>query len=227
MNSYYYIPKKYEENSIDYKSWVGGMWEEIGNLQKYFLISQGLTPDSKFLDIGCGCLRAGEKLIPFLNDNNYYGQDINSYLISIGIQKVIPQKNLHHKITKENFCVSEDFSLSFSDDVKFDMAISQSVFTHLPLNHLYMCLLNIKNYFKPKSKFFVTFWIVPDDHDLCEKFIWKNEIITSHITDPFHYKKSQIKSVLNDPLISQFWDFEYIGDWNHPRNQKMFCFIKK
>ena len=44
---------------------IGGMWEELGRLQKRFLIEQGLKPDHRFLDMGCGSLRAGVPLTDF------------------------------------------------------------------------------------------------------------------------------------------------------------------
>lgn len=227
INSYYYSPNQNEENLINYKDWVGGssLWELQGNLQKNFLISQGLSPEHKFLDLGCGCLRAGIKLIEYLYKDNYYGQDINLYLLRMGLENEMPN-NLKDKVNINNFCISKDFTLLFDQDIKFDMAISQSVFTHLPLNHLYYCLLKIKDYFKKDSKFFVSYWIIPEDYNLCDFFDWGHGIITSHISDVYHYKKSQIENIFKDPLINKFWSLEYIGDWNHPRDQKMFCFIK-
>jgi len=33
---------------------IGGMWDEIGQLQLDYMKSQGLKPYDKLLDIGCG-----------------------------------------------------------------------------------------------------------------------------------------------------------------------------
>lgn len=226
MNSYYKTSKEDTFEFIDHRNWVGGKWEEFGKLHIDFLSSQGLKPHHKFLDIGCGCLRGGIKLIEYLDENNYYGQDINSYLVNMGYEKEVPNAGLENKIQKNNFCISFDFSLNFKD-VKFDMGISQSVFTHLTINHLYGCLLNIKDYFKSDAKFFVTFWIIPEEKNLNDRVLWDGSIVSSHTSDPFHYKRSQIEYIAKDPIISEFWSCDYIGDWNHPRNQKMFCFTKK
>lgn len=43
---------------------VGGDWEKIGKLQFEFLVSRGLRPHHRMLDIGCGTLRGGETLHP-------------------------------------------------------------------------------------------------------------------------------------------------------------------
>lgn len=226
MNSYYHLPNLENENNIDYRSWVGGMWEEIGSLQKKFLIEQGLEKNFKFLDLGCGCLRGGVKIIDYLEKYNYYGQDINSYLLKMGIEKEIPKYNLKEKILKNNFCISEDFTLDYIENI-FDMGISQSVFTHLPLNHLFVCLINVSKHFKPKSKFFITFWIVPENFNNTKKFYHKGNISTSFLNDPYHYKESQIKFIANHRDIKYLWEYEYIGNWNHPRDQKIVCFTKK
>jgi hypothetical protein len=42
------------------------LFESAGRLQISTLIREGLNPDSKLLDVGCGCLRAGYWLVRFL-----------------------------------------------------------------------------------------------------------------------------------------------------------------
>jgi hypothetical protein len=37
---------------------VGGLWDEIGELQADFLMSRGLRPHHRLLDIGCGRAKA-------------------------------------------------------------------------------------------------------------------------------------------------------------------------
>lgn len=56
---------------------IGGLWEEIGQLQLDFLRSRGLRSNHRIVDIGCGSLRAGVKLVAYLDPGNYYGTDIN------------------------------------------------------------------------------------------------------------------------------------------------------
>jgi len=40
-----------------HRRYVGGMWEEIGQLQFDYLVSQGLRPEHVFCDVACGSLR--------------------------------------------------------------------------------------------------------------------------------------------------------------------------
>ena len=40
-----------------------------------YLIEQNLQPHHKLLDVGCGALRSGKHIIPYLDVKNYYGID--------------------------------------------------------------------------------------------------------------------------------------------------------
>ena len=44
---------------------VGGLWDEIGLLQRDFLIDHGLKRNHFLLDIRCGPLRGGVTIIPY------------------------------------------------------------------------------------------------------------------------------------------------------------------
>jgi len=65
---------------------VGGLWDEIGQLQIDFLVSQGLMPHHRLLDIGCGSLRGGVKLIRYLDAGHYAGVDLHESLINAGYE---------------------------------------------------------------------------------------------------------------------------------------------
>jgi hypothetical protein len=63
---------------------IGGMWDEIGSLQMDFLKANGLMPEHKLLDIGCGSLRLGVRAAEFLEPGNYWGTDLSSALLDAG-----------------------------------------------------------------------------------------------------------------------------------------------
>jgi cyclopropane fatty-acyl-phospholipid synthase-like methyltransferase len=42
---------------------IGGLGELMGDHQLQFLVDQGLKPEHRLLDIGCGSLRLGVKAI--------------------------------------------------------------------------------------------------------------------------------------------------------------------
>src|SRR4051812_34947169 len=61
---------------------VGGRWDAMGELQKNFLLAQGLQPDHDFLDVGCGALRAGIQLMPHLEPGRYCGMDASADILA-------------------------------------------------------------------------------------------------------------------------------------------------
>src|SRR6476620_10345865 len=60
---------------LGHRDYVGGLWDEIGQLQFDFLVSNGLKPQHYLLDIACGSLRAGIHFIPYLETGHYLGID--------------------------------------------------------------------------------------------------------------------------------------------------------
>ncbi len=60
INDYF---KELSTEDIDagvHRDFIGGHWDLLGKLQLDFMRDQGLKPDQKVLDIGCGALRAGD-----------------------------------------------------------------------------------------------------------------------------------------------------------------------
>lgn len=128
------------------------------------------------------------------------------------------RSNLLNK--QPNFLVNEHFQFDFFNQ-EFDYAIAQSVFTHLPLNEIHCCLINIEKALKKGGKFFATFFETKNKFHIngisqCE------DVVTFLDRDPYHYHYSVFSYLLEGLPLR----VEYIGDWNHPRNQKMLCFSK-
>ena len=80
----------------DPKDAIGGMWDEIGQLQFQFLKQMGLKPEHKMLDIGCGTLRGGRFFIRYLNTLNYTGIDISPACIDAA-RTLVANENLEDK----------------------------------------------------------------------------------------------------------------------------------
>lgn len=57
---------------------IGGDWENYGRLQADFLIAQGLRPEHRLLDFGCGTGRLARMIVPYLNVGNYTGVEISA-----------------------------------------------------------------------------------------------------------------------------------------------------
>ena len=140
----------------DSKSAIGGMWEEIGQLQFDFLVHKNLQPHHKMLDLGCGTLRGGQHFIKYLNKSNYYGIDISPRAIEYA-KKLVVLEGLSEK--NPHLLVSENKNLKFLEfsAQKFDYIIAQSVFTHLKPEHIEECFENIGQIMFDDSVFYFTY----------------------------------------------------------------------
>lgn len=197
---------------------VGGKWEEIGKLQFDFVVSNGLQSEHKFLDIGCGALRSGVKFIEYLDKSNYYGIDVNKSLIEAGRME-LKSKGLMYK--NPNLLVNDMFEVyKFSE--KFDFILSVSVFTHLYMNHIILCLSEAKKCMHEKSIYFATFYEASESIHAESIKHMPSEKVTNYIKNPFHYSMGEIKMMAD--LVGL--NTRYIGNWNHPRDQIMVAFTK-
>jgi SAM-dependent methyltransferase len=194
---------------------VGGKWEEIGKLQIDFLSLQGLKPSDKFLDVGCGSFRAGRHIVDYLEPAHYYGIDINHDLISVGYDHELTQAQ-RDKLPIENLRVTDRFDAEFESP--FDMAIAQSIFTHVPLNLVRLCLHRVGRALRPGGTLFATFHEAPNTTPVDARH-------NRHFQErnPYWYYRRDMRWAARGSLLS----FRYIGDWNHPRGQRMIAYTRE
>jgi len=218
MLNRYYDKKRVAEKirNNQHRSLVGGLWHELGSLQIQYLKNQGLSPDTRLLDVGCGCFRAGVHAIGFLEPGNYYGIDISQDLMQAGYEKELRTAGLATRMPVSNMAVTNDFNMK-SFGVDFDYFIAQSLFTHLPLNHLMLCLERAKAVAQAHAKFFATFFICgqPDQWPSAVKH--KSGVTTYPDRDPYHYCHEHIAFAADRAS----WTLEFIEDWDHPRGQSI------
>ncbi|QGQ44727.1 class I SAM-dependent methyltransferase [Metabacillus sediminilitoris] len=219
-NQYYRINLTDQEiQRGSHRNQIGGKWNEIGELQFRFMKEQGLQPDHELLDIGCGSLRGGIFFIEYLNEGKYSGLDLNSSLIKAG-QSEIKKAGLMSK--KPTLLVNDSFHFNLFKK-KFDYAIAQSVFTHLPVNVIQRCLIHLEQVLNPGGKFYATFFETESKFHV-DPVNQPNSggVVTKIDSDPYHYHISLFEYLIEGSSLQM----EYIGDWGHPRNQKMISFSK-
>lgn len=197
----------------EHKTVVGGFWSEVGQLQFAFLQENGLLPSHTLLDVGCGALRCGIPIIRYLDPGNYCGLDINASLIDAGRHE-LKQEGLTGK--QPHLLVNDEFEFERFGR-SFDFAIAQSVFTHLDMNLIVRCLVQIRKALKPDGQFYATFFLAPSPAHLAPIEHQPGGIITNSDADPFHYSFCEMKWLAEISGLSA----QLIGDWGHPRNQKM------
>lgn len=202
-----FTPEEIANNK--HRKYVGGRWEEAATHQHDFLVQQGLEPQHRFLDVACGSFRAGRRLIEHLNPGNYYGVDINADLLSVGYDEELTDEQ-RSRLPTENLRVTDRFDCDFG--VGFDMAIAQSLFTHVSLNHTRLCMYRVAKVMNPGGKFYATFNERSSDFPV-DGFQRKR----ATERNPFWYYAEDMR------WASSFspWKFRYIGDWGHPRQQKI------
>lgn len=102
-------------------------FEKAGRNQLITLLEEGLTPDSKVLEIGCGVLRVGYWLIHFLNPDCYYGIEPAEKRVEIGKKYLLHSEILASK--RPQFDFNEIFDTSVFH-TKFDFFLAGSIWTH-------------------------------------------------------------------------------------------------
>lgn len=91
------------------------------------LFAAELRETHRLLDVGCGSLRAGRLLIPYLRPGNYFGIEPNRWLVEAGIEQELGQDLVSLK--QPSFSYVSDFSAG-SFGVQFDYVLAQSIFSH-------------------------------------------------------------------------------------------------
>jgi SAM-dependent methyltransferase len=129
-------------------------WLRIGQLQFDYLISHGLKPDLRMLEIGCGNLRAGRLFIDHLDPGNYYGVDISPEIL-LAAQDTVARCGLQAKLP--HLTLVRDLRLAFLPNGQFDVVHAHSVFSHSPIEVIGECLAHIGRIMAPGGFFDFTF----------------------------------------------------------------------
>jgi len=203
-----------------HRDFIGGMWDELGRLQFDFMIEAGLKPNHKLLDIGCGSLRGGLHYIRYLDRGNYFGLDINNSLIEAA-KIELEEAGLAEKCP--NLIVDDKFSFEKFNS-KFDFMIAVSVFTHLPMNIIVRCLTKARENIALNGLCYATYFEAPVDAHIETIKHQPGGMKTNYDSDPFHYSINELTLMAKLAQLQA----SIVGDWNHPRNQKMavFCLPK-
>jgi hypothetical protein len=199
---------------------IGGLWDELGILQRDFLISRGLLPEHFLVDIGAGSFRAGVKLVPYLDPGHYYAIDSQMVLLQAGYEKEIVPQGLAPRFPQGNLAANFAFDVSGFGRV-FDYALAQSVFTHMPLRRLEDCLAALAPFLRVGGMFFFTVFLAGVEAASRPVTQMPGGVVTSPDRDPFHMTMPALQAVA---ARSAGWRMAGAGGWSHPRNQQMVCF---
>lgn len=145
-----------------YRAWVGPpeKYDLVSAMQFNLLTTLGLREHHYLLDLGCGSLRAGRLLIPYLLPGRYHGIEPEAWLIEEAIQKEIGPDLV--RLKQPVFRHVSDFSLTgFARG--FDFIVAQSIFSHTSQDQMRRCFAEARQIMGPSSVFAATF-IVGDEN---------------------------------------------------------------
>lgn len=202
-----------------HRDFVGGMWDELGRLQLDFMRQAGLQPGHRFIDVGCGALRGGLHFIAYLEPGNYHGLDINASLIEAGrveLGKAGLADRLPHLLVDDGFRV-ERFGR------RFDHGLALSVFTHLPMDTILRCLKRVAGVLADDGVFHASYFAAPEPVHLWPLNHSPGGVVTQYDADPFHQSFSEFQWMASICGLR----VEEIGDWGHPRGQRMLAFRRQ
>ncbi len=200
---------------------IAGNWKQMGQRQLDYMQGVGLEPQHLLLDVACGPLRAGIRFVDYLEPGNYYGIDINQSLLDVGYDKEMPDE-LREKLPRDHLRATQRFDVDFG--VEFDYAIAQSLFTHISLNDIRLCLARVAKVLKPGCSFYATFFEAPPDFPVdgvIDEGLANNRARYGE-RNPFWYWAGDLEWAASFSP----WEFRYIGDWGHPRGQQMVEFVR-
>jgi SAM-dependent methyltransferase len=195
------------------------LWDSLGKLQFDYLVGRGLEPSHYFLDVGCGPLRGGAHFIRYLEAGRYYGVDSNAPMLEETKRLEVPRQGLADK--QPTLVAMADFGFERLGR-QFDYALAQSVFTHLPLNEIIRCLMEMDKALVPGGEFYATFWENPRGKFNLDDIQQTATAVTHLDRDFFHYDVGTFEWICEGTGLS----VEYLGDWDNPVNQKMLVFGK-
>lgn len=112
-----------------YRAYVGppGRYDFMGATQFSLLFQLGVRDHHKILDFGCGSLRLGKLLIPYLQSNKYFGIDPNQWLMDDALTHELGQGV--QSVKQPTFSNNTDFNCDVFGE-KFDVIMAQSILTH-------------------------------------------------------------------------------------------------
>ena len=120
-----------------------------GGLQLELLKREGLTPESKVLEVGCGALHTSCHVMRFVEPGNLVGIDPNPWVR----EKVLEESEIRTLVEERSptFLSGDDFDVS-ELGVQFDYVISHSVLSHAAHYQLEQFLRNVGKSLAPKGK---------------------------------------------------------------------------
>ncbi len=115
-----------------YRAFVGPPeeYDLIAAMSFGLITCLGLRQQHFLLDVGCGSLRIGRLLIPYLDAGHYTGIEPHRWLVKEGIKREMGRAQVRLKKPRFYFAAGPEV---LPQEPKFDFALAQSIFSHCTL----------------------------------------------------------------------------------------------
>lgn len=147
-----------------YRAYVGppNHYDLVSAMVFNLLTCIGLRQHHRVLDIGCGSLRVGRLLIPYLNQEHYFGVEPNRWLVEDGIANEIGADLVRIKRPTFSFHASME---EFKSPLNLDYVIAQSIFSHCGKDLIEQWLSQVSFHLKDCGALVATFLIDSKDFE--------------------------------------------------------------
>jgi len=196
-------------DTLGHREYVGGNWEQVGEHQLAFMKRRGLQPQHVLADVACGALRGGAKFIAYLDPGNYLGIEKEAALVKRGIDVELPSE-LHEEKSPE-IVVSPSFEFHLFSKAP-DYSLAHSLFSHLNLDEIALCLQNLRAIVSPGSEFYASFFRSKSESPNYQ---------TSHAHRSFLYTTQQMSGM----GVETGWAADFLGGWGHDGGQVMMRYV--
>jgi cyclopropane fatty-acyl-phospholipid synthase-like methyltransferase len=185
-----------------YRAYVGPPedYDLIAAMTFNLLTTLGLRQHHSLLDIGCGSLRMGRLLIPYLNRGKYFGVEPNEWLVDEGIRRELGQSLV--EIKRPTFLFTDLPENIAKAETVFNFAVAQSIFSHCGLDLIKAWLSAVSRSLAEDGALVATFLI--GEQDAAQSGWIYPECV--------NYTPATIQSAAAEANLK----FEIL-DWKHPR----------
>lgn len=119
--------------NADFLGGPPGVFEKVGREQLAALLDFELSPTSRVLDVGCGCLRGGRWVIPLLEPGHWHGIEPNRAMVERGLREFISPELV--AVCKPRFDHNDRFDFTVFG-TSFTHVIARSIWTHASRGHI-------------------------------------------------------------------------------------------
>jgi SAM-dependent methyltransferase len=185
-----------------YRAYVGPPedYDLIAAMTFNLLTTLGLRQHHSLLDVGCGSLRIGRLLIPYLNRGKYFGIEPAEWLVAEGIKQELGETVVQTK--RPTFFFTDSPETVVRAKVSFDFALAQSIFSHCGLDLIRGWLSAVSRALAEDGVLIATF--LPSDED-SPRTGWV-------YPDCVNYRPTTLERAAEEANLR----FEIL-DWKHPR----------